>query len=497
MKSVASEPTTASIAEVEVESAMTATDKGEYNDWAFSNGNPGWGNTDDTFDTVSCLLATPDTALIVRDDRDPPLYLDSGASTHISCVRSDFRELSHIEPQMITGVGASSVSATGIGTVEISILGSSAPLILRDVLYAPSAGVHLVLISHLDDSGHHLNFTDGCCIICDRLSGTTIAEFPRNSLRLYVLPGFIRSPHSPPSFPSFPPPSLASLSALTLLAMPDLETWHCHLGHANFHTVLDMAQSKRFTGMPTSFPSPPKACDMCICGKQTHHPVPKTCEGKKATRHLEQVYVDLTGPQSITSRSGSLYIMNIIDDFTSYHWTRLLRAKSEASHELREWTLMKENQSGEKLCYLVTDNGELRSHEMTRWCTERSVTHQFTAPHTSVQNGHVKRLHCMLMNKAHAMRLACSTPLHLWDEFILTALYLSTLTASKVLEGHTPYELWFSNPPSLSHLREIGCRTYVFIQGTNPKIAAKSVEGTLIGYASNAKAYRIWFRDSG
>ena len=208
MKSVASEPTTASIAEVEVESAMTATDKGEYNDWAFSNGNPGWGNTDDTFDTVSCLLATPDTALIVRDDRDPPLYLDSGASTHISCVRSDFRELSHIEPQMITGVGASSVSATGIGTVEISILGSSAPLILRDVLYAPSAGVHLVLISHLDDSGHHLNFTDGCCIICDRLSGTTIAEFPRNSLRLYVLPGFIRSPHSPPSFPSFPPPFL-------------------------------------------------------------------------------------------------------------------------------------------------------------------------------------------------------------------------------------------------------------------------------------------------
>ena len=189
--------------------------------------------------------------------------------------------------------------------------------------------------------------------------------------------------------------------------------------------------------------------------------------------------------------------MNIIDDFTSYHWTRLLRAKSEASRELREWTLMAENQSGKKLCYLVTNNGELRSHEMTHWWAERGVTHQFTAPHTSAQNGRVERLHRTLMNKARAMRLACSAPLHLWDEFVLTALYLSTLTASKVLEGRTPYELWFSHPPSLSHLRKIGCRTYVFIQGANLKIAVKSVEGTLIGYASNAKAYRIWFRDSG
>ena len=86
--------------------------------------------------------------------------------------------------------------------------------------------------------------------------------------------------------------------------------------------------------------------------------------------------------------------------------------------------------------------------------------------------------------------------LHMWDEFILTASYLSTLTASKAAKGRTPYELWFGTRPSLSHLCKIGCRAYVLVNGNNLKIAAKSVECVLVGYASNAKAYHCWHRES-
>jgi hypothetical protein len=74
----APEPTTASIAEVEVESDMTAANQGEYSDWVFSNSNPAWGYQDGTLDTASCLLATidtmraADTALIAHRDHDPP-----------------------------------------------------------------------------------------------------------------------------------------------------------------------------------------------------------------------------------------------------------------------------------------------------------------------------------------------------------------------------------------------------------------------------------------
>jgi hypothetical protein len=105
----ASEPATATIAEVEVEAAMTTADQGEYLDWAINN-NTSWGNNEELLDTATFLLAATDTVLIARGTGDPPLYLDLGASTHISCIWSDFCELVPIEPQTITGVSNSSVT---------------------------------------------------------------------------------------------------------------------------------------------------------------------------------------------------------------------------------------------------------------------------------------------------------------------------------------------------------------------------------------------------
>ena len=485
------EPEKASIAEADIEAAMTAADKGEYVEWASSNCDPNW-NKDGFIDTATFLLADTNKSLANNDE--PPLYLDSGASTHISCIRSDFSEFRPIEPRTIMGVGNSSVAATGLGTIEITIHETSARLTLRNVLYAQKAGVRLISISRLDDSGYKLSFADGICTVLEHSSGRTLARCSRNSSNLYVFPGSIRSHSSSiPSFPfSFPCTAFPSLTA-----KPNLETWHRRLGHANFRTVLDMARGDVTAGMQVDLSLAPQACDACIRGKQTHSAVPKIREGPKADRPLGRVFVDLSGPQSVTSRSGFCYIMNIIDDFSGYHWTRLLKAKSEAARVMRDWLLAAETQSHKKLCYFVTDNGELRSNEILQWCAERGITHQFTAPHTSAQNGRVERLHRTLMNKARAMRLSCNAPLHMWDEFILTASYLSTLTASKAANGRTPYELWFGRRPSLTHLCEIGSRAYVFTTGTNPKIAARSIEFTLIGYASNAKAYRCWHRESG
>ena len=70
------------------------------------------------------------------------------------------------------------------------------------------------------------------------------------------------------------------------------------------------------------------------------------------------------------------------------------------------------------------------------------------------------------------MCLACDAPLNMWDEFIITASYLTTLTTLQSLNGCIPFKLWFSYRPSLSQLCEIGCQAFVLISGNNPKIAA-------------------------
>ena len=150
-------------------------------------------------DTVTFLLAATNVHALIAEN--PPLYLDSGASTHISCVHSDFSEFRMIEPRIIMGVGNSSVSAIGMGTVVLLVHETSARLTLRNVLYAPKAGVRLISISRLDDSGYQLSFANGICTVLDRSSGNKLTECAQNSSNLYVFTGSIQ-PHSFHSSPS-------------------------------------------------------------------------------------------------------------------------------------------------------------------------------------------------------------------------------------------------------------------------------------------------------
>ena len=122
---------------------MTTANLGEYEDWATSNNDLTWGN-DELLDTAKFLLAVTTPSLPASIHKDLPLYLDSGVSTHISCVHSDFSSYKSIELQTITGVGNLLVSAIGLGTVEILIPNTSMCLCLWNVLYAPDAGVQYV-----------------------------------------------------------------------------------------------------------------------------------------------------------------------------------------------------------------------------------------------------------------------------------------------------------------------------------------------------------------
>src|SRR5712671_6170731 len=96
------------------------------------------------------------------------------------------------------------------------------------------------------------------------------------------------------------------------------------------------------------------------------------------------------------------------------------------------------------------------------------------------------------MHKARSMRLACKAPPYLWDEFCANAAYLTHLTASVTLNKKTPFELWYGHRPSLSHLCEIGCQAFFLYPSKHPKVLPRSRPCILVGYAPNAKAYRLW-----
>ena len=163
---------------------------------------------------------------------------------------------------------------------------------------------------------------------------------------------------------------------------------------------------------------------------------------------------------AVMSQSGKLYSMNIIDNYSSHVWSIPLHSKSNAFSAFQIWHKAVAVQSGNTLHVIIFDNGKLILKAMEAWCQSLGIDHQRTTLYMFAQNGHVEQLHRMLHGKACTMHLTCNAPSNLWDEFFLTAAYLMNLMAANANHGQTPYELWFSKLPSLSHLHEIGCRAF-------------------------------------
>jgi hypothetical protein len=90
------------------------------------------------------------------------------------------------------------------------------------------------------------------------------------------------------------------------------------------------------------------------------------------------------------------------------------------------------------------------------------------------------------------------TPERFWLEAVNTACHaINRLYLHRVLKK-TSYELLTSNKPNISYFRVFGSKCYILVKkGRHSKFAPKAVEGFLLGYESNTKAYRVFNKSSG
>ncbi|KAG1887386.1 hypothetical protein F4604DRAFT_1571152, partial [Suillus subluteus] len=73
----------------------------------------------------------------VVDPSIVPVFLDSGASVHISNDEGNFFSLRPIPPRSVNGVGGSSIQALGIGTLRL-VVARGIHITLDNVLYIPA-----------------------------------------------------------------------------------------------------------------------------------------------------------------------------------------------------------------------------------------------------------------------------------------------------------------------------------------------------------------------
>jgi hypothetical protein len=85
-----------------------------------------------------------------------------------------------------------------------------------------------------------------------------------------------------------------------------------------------------------------------------------------------------------------------------------------------------------------------------------------------------------------------------WAEAINTACYsINRLYLHRILKK-TSYELLTGKKPNVSYFRVFGSKCFILIKrGRKSKFAPKAVEGFLLGYDSNTRAYRVFNKSTG
>jgi hypothetical protein len=85
-----------------------------------------------------------------------------------------------------------------------------------------------------------------------------------------------------------------------------------------------------------------------------------------------------------------------------------------------------------------------------------------------------------------------------WAEAINTACYsINRLYLHRILKN-TLYELLTGKKPNVSYFRVFGSKCFILIKrGRKSKFAPKAVEGFLLGFDSNTRAYRVFNKSTG
>jgi len=103
--------------------------------------------------------------------------------------------------------------------------------------------------------------------------------------------------------------------------------WHTRLRHINLDTMKSMIQNKIVQGIQ-SVNIEKEICGSCLLGKQARY-IFTQGTAYRATKILELVHRDLFGPIKPSTMAGNRCVFVLIDDFSRYMLTVLLKEKSE------------------------------------------------------------------------------------------------------------------------------------------------------------------------
>ncbi len=421
----------------------------------------------------------------VTNHNEDAWYIDSGTSFHICSNLNAFRTLTEVSNDMIKTVklpNGSVVELKFSGTVYLQVGKTSNKTVLKltEVMYSPSLAVNLVSVARLvKQDGDQLVFDRNKCRLTSNGSRINVGRRVGSLYLLYNAVSLHTSNRD------------RSVDQMILAALDRPDLWHERLGHINKQYIKMMASNGSVKGLPHKPKLVDGVCEVCGVHKHTKVPLPKIATNR-ATAVFQRLCLDLMGPFKRTM-GGCKYVLTIVDDYSRYTVTYLLKAKSDAEQHIRQFITDTENRLSTKVKTIRSDSGgEFMSNEFKSFLNAKGITRERTVPGNSEQNGVVERAQRTLQNAARSMLGMAKMPYGFWGEAMLTATYLKNRTITKALRADlTPYEVFYGIKPCVSHLRVFGSTAYAQQERSN-KLANTAIKTRMLGYSPDQKAYRLW-----
>src|SRR5688500_14467405 len=263
----------------------------------------------------------------------------------------------------------------------------------------------------------------------------------------------------------------------------------------NLHKLL---KGEHILGLTNVYFEKDRICSACQAGKEVgaHHPHKNIMT---TDRPLELLHMDLFGSIAYISIDRSKYCLVIVDDYSRFTWVFFLQEKFHTQETLKGFLRRAQNEFSLRIKKIRSDNGmEFKNSQIEGFLEEEGIKHEFSSPYTPQQNGVVKRKNRTLLDVARTMLDEYKTSDRIWAEAVNTACYaINRLYLHRILKK-TSYELLTGKKPNVSYFRVFGSKCFILVKrGRKSKFAPKAVEGFLLGYDSNTRAYRVFNKSTG
>lgn len=441
------------------------------------------GNCDDgrsLRDSGSALSAKVLSADTDCDLNRESWFMDSGASRHMTMNRHWLRDYKEYQEHVPVRVGNNDlIYGKGSGKVDaISYIGKKQTKVtIYDVMYVPDISNNLFSAGQADERGLTHKGSKGKITFLD--GNKAVATGQKVQGNLYRM--------------NLKVPAIANIAKKERT----LEEWHEVIGHASLEKLKQMESKGSVDGFKIVSTSKGDGCGSCQLGKGR-----KASHGDsgriRADEILHRVHMDLVGPITPPSMSGSKYFMLLRDEYSTYTFARFFSHKSHVLNSIRTFVNDVTTLTQKKVKIFRSDNGtEFKNQGMKVFCEFEGIQQEFSAPNTPQQNGEIERANRTILETARSMCQASKLTLSIWAEAVNAAVYIRNRVPNKRTGERTPYELFHGRKPDLSNLMKFGQEVHVLDSSRGiSKFSAKTKEAYIVGFGERFNTYRCLMADS-